>query len=382
MTFPLIPVEADFALWGILIGCVAFGFWAERKTRWGRRVTGILVTMMAAMILANLKIIPTDAPTYHTIWDMLLPIALPLLLFRADLRKALKEAGPTLLAFGFGVIGILTGTFVAVYLVPLGDLTAPMAGMFSATYIGGGANFAAVAATIDFQEGGPYIAAIGADNIATNLVTLFLIALPGITFISKYFANKHAVGGDANAIHMDDAIYRIKNLDLVGLAMALTSAFLMAALGYLTANLIGNPSLAILFTTAYALVLANLAPGLIRKFSGDFEAGIFLVFIFLAALAASADVWVLFEIGPVLFLFASVLLIVHLIIILGLGKLAKLDISEIIIGSTACVGGVTSATAIASAKGWPALMTPGIIVGTIGNSFGTFIGVWVWSLFI
>ena len=293
----------------------------------------------------------------------------------------MKEAGPTLLAFGFGVVGILAGTLVAVYLVPLGELTAPMAGMFSATYIGGGANFAAVAVAVEFNQGGPYIAAIGADNIATNLVTLFLIALPGITFISKYFGNKHAKDGDPSAIHMDDGIYRIKSLDLVGLAMALTAAFLMAALGFLSADLIGKPSLGILFTTAYALLLANLAPGLIKKFSGDFEAGIFLVFIFLAALAASADVWVLFEIGPVLFLFAGVLLIVHLVIILGLGKLAKLDISEIIIGSTACVGGVTSATAIASAKGWPSLVTPGIIVGTIGNSFGTFIGVWVWTLF-
>jgi uncharacterized membrane protein len=381
MTFPLIPADADFALLGILLGCVGFGFWAERKTRWGRRATGILITMTAAMILANLKIIPTDAPTYHVIWDMLLPVALPLLLFRADLSKAVEEAGPTLLAFGFGVIGILAGTLVAVYLVPLGDLTSPMAGMFSATYIGGGANFAAVAATIDFQQGGPYIAAIAADNIATNLVTLFLIALPGITMVSKYFENKHAAGGDARVIHMDDSIYRIENVDLVGLAMGLTAAFVLAALGMVSADLIGKPSFAILFTTAYALALANLAPAFVGRFSGDFEAGIFLIFIFLAALAASADVWVLFDIGPRLFLFAGVILTVHLTLILGLGKWAKLDISEIIIGSTACVGGVTSATAIASAKGWPNLMTPGIIVGTIGNSFGTFIGVWVWSLF-
>ncbi len=93
---------------------------------------------------------------------------------------------------------------------------------------------------------------------------------------------------------MDDAIYRIKNLDLVGFAMALVKGLLMAA---------------------------------------------------------SADVWVLFELGPVLFLFASVLMVVHLIVILGLGRLAGLDISEFIIGSTACVGRVISVTAIASAKG-------------------------------
>ena len=51
-----------------------------------------------------------------------------------------------------------------------------------------------------------------------------------------------------------------------------------------------------------------------------------------------------------------------------------------VIGSTACVGGVTSAAAIASAKGWRDLIVPGILAGTIGNAFGTRLGVWVWTI--
>jgi uncharacterized membrane protein len=58
----------------------------------------------------------------------------------------------------------------------------------------------------------------------------------------------------------------------------------------------------------------------------------------------------------------------------------KLDIRSIVIGSTACVGGVTTASAIASAKGWRDLIIPGIMAGTLGNALGSFLGVWIWSL--
>ncbi|MDH5434869.1 MAG: DUF819 family protein, partial [Gammaproteobacteria bacterium] len=40
----------------------------------------------------------------------------------------------------------------------------------------------------------------------------------------------------------------------------------------------------------------------------------------------------------------------------------------------------TTASAVASAKGWNHLIAPGILIGTLGNAIGTFLGVWVWSL--
>lgn len=100
-----------WALWAVLLGAAAFGLWAERM-RWGARISGAVVSMLATFSLSNLGLIPSAAPTYDLVWSYLVPLAIPLLLFQADLRRIITEAGPTLLAFIIGALGTLVGTRV------------------------------------------------------------------------------------------------------------------------------------------------------------------------------------------------------------------------------------------------------------------------------
>jgi uncharacterized membrane protein len=59
------------------MGLAGFGFWAEQNTRIGRLMTGIIVAMAATMLLANLKVIPFQAPVYDTIFSRILPLSIP-----------------------------------------------------------------------------------------------------------------------------------------------------------------------------------------------------------------------------------------------------------------------------------------------------------------
>jgi uncharacterized membrane protein len=43
--------------------------------------------------------------------------------------------------------------------------------------------------------------------------------------------------------------------------------------------------------------------------------------------------------------------------------------------SAVCIGGPSSAAAIASAKGWRSLLIPGVLCGSLGYAIGSFIGV-------
>jgi uncharacterized membrane protein len=374
MTLPIIGPDQDFALWAILIALAGFGFWCERYP-WGRKYSGVMLLMTVAIIMANLKIIPTAAPVYDVVWDYLVPIAIPLLLFQADLKRIIRESGPTLIAFVIGSAAVVAGVFIGVSILDLGPNEAELAGIFTGTYIGGSLNFAAVAEASGMQDGSMLAAAIAADNVATNLHFLLIILLPGVAWMARNYPTHHMDNAEQQPIGHTDAVHRIADLDIAGLLAALALAFLLAAAGAFLADIAGASQFAILVTTALTLVIATLAPLQIAKLSGYREAGNVLMFIFLASVGATADIWQLIDIGPVLFVFASIIIVVHLLVIFGLGKLLKLDLAEIAMASAVCIGGPSSAAAIASAKGWRDLLIPGVLAGSFGYAIGSFIGI-------
>jgi uncharacterized membrane protein len=370
---PLIGPDQDFALWAILIGLAGFGFWCERFA-WGRKYSGVMLLITAAIVLANLRIIPTVAPVYDVVWDYLVPIAIPLLLFHANLKRIFTESGPTLIAFVIGSASVVVGVAVGVALFDLGPNEAELAGIFTGTYIGGGLNFAAVAEATGMQNDDMLTAAVAADQVITNLHFLVIILLPGITWMAKRYPTHHM----DNAVAFDEKtqdVHRIKDLSLAGLMGALALAFALAAIGKYIADLAGMSDYSILVITVLALLVASAFPQHVRRLSGHQEAGNVLMYIFLGSIAAGADIWKLVELAPVLFLFATVIIVVHLVILFSVGRLLKLDLAELAMASAVCIGGPSSAPALASAKGWRDLLIPGLLLGSLGYAVGSFIGV-------
>lgn len=374
MTFPLIGPEQDFALWSILIALAGFGFWCERYS-WGRKYSGVMLLIAAAIILSNLRIIPTSAPAYDAVWTYLVPVAIPLLLFEADLKRIIRESGPTLIAFVIGSVAVVAGAIIGVSFLDLGPNEAELAGIFTGTYIGGSLNFAAVAEASGMQDGSMLAAAIAADNVVTNLHFLVIIFIPGIAWMAARYPTHHMDSAEQLTAESRARLHRIADLNIAGLLAALALAFMLAAIGKTLAEFAGKPQFAILVTTALTLLFATLLPRQVQKLSGHGEAGNVMMFIFLASIGATADIWQLIAIGPVLFIFASIIVIVHLVTLFGLGRILKLDLAELAMASAVCIGGPSSAAALASAKGWRDLLIPGVLAGSFGYAVGSFIGV-------
>jgi len=370
----LIGPDQAFALWAVLLGLAAFGFWCERYA-WGRRYSGVMMLIAAAIVLSNLRIIPTASPVYDATWTYLVPIAIPLLLFGADLRRILQESGPTLMAFVIGSAAVVAGTLVGTALLSLGPQEPELAGVFSATYIGGSLNFAAVAEATGFRNSSLLAASVAADNVATNLHFLLIIALPGIAWFARSYPTKHMAVAAAEDPAAGTGVHHIGDLSVAGLLAGLALAFALAALGHWLAAAVGTPQFAILVITLLALLVGTLLPRQVARLSGHAEAGNVLMYMFLASVGASADVWVLIETAPILFVFAFIIIAVHLVILFVVGRLLKLDLAELVMASAVCIGGPSSAAAIASAKGWRALLIPGVLCGSLGYAIGSFIGV-------
>ncbi len=368
----LITSNDHWLLWAVLFIIAAFSLWAE-KSKIGSKLSAVVIAIIIAFILSNISVIPTQAPAYDLVWNYLVPLAIPLLLFKANLRKIIKEAGPTLIAFLFGAVGTIIGTLISFKIFNLGPEGWKLAGIFCSTYIGGSMNYVATAAALHLHAGDLLTAGVAADNLVMATYFVILFAIPNSAFFKKLYPTEH--DDKANSTDESIKINEQEKPDLFNMAKALAVGFSICAAGFLLEGFINIQGSGILIITAIVVLLATVFPKQIGTIEGADQIGALLMQVFFVVIGASANIYVVLKVGPILFFFAAVILLIHLIFILTASKLFKLDLAEIVIASNANMGGPTTAAAMAIAKNWKDLVIPAVLCGTLGYAIATFIGV-------
>ena len=169
-------------------------------------------------------------------------------------------------------------------------------------------------------------------------------------------------------------------LHLSHIAGALALSFAICAVAYTLAGWLGISNYAILFVTVLALVVANLFPRALNRLRGDFALGMIIMYLFFAAVGCGTNALAFIDTALDLFFFSVLILVVHLLVVLAAAKLLRIDLAEAIVAAGAALVGPAPTAAIAAARGWKTLVTPGIMCGILGYAIGTFIGVAVAKL--
>ena len=373
----MISADNNLALMAVLFVIAGGAFLAER-TRIGSQLTGAVIAILAAIFVANVGIIPHAAPAYDFVFTYFVPVLIPLFLFKADLRHMLFETTRMTMAFLVAALGTVAGVIVAISLLDLGGLApaaqiepaareAAIAGLFTSTYIGGSVNYAALGEITGLVGDASFFsAATAVDNLFSALFLGVLALLPGWRWLMRRFPSHDH--GETSTAEREDPV------TAASLTLSLAVAISVVAIGDGITSLTGIPSLRYAVITILAVSLATAFPKAMQRLRGGFEIGVGLAFVFFAAIAAGADVVAMVRIAPLLVVLVVILLVVHLSVLLGLGTLFRFTIPELVTASNAAILGATTAPALAAAKGWHDLVTPGVLVGVLGYALGTLIG--------
>lgn len=399
----LIKADDYVTLWGIIVVWASASIYLEQRYSWAAKISGAIVALIGAIILSNTGIIPTASPVYDAVWTFIIPLAIPLLLFHVKIKRIWQESGRLLIIFLISSIGTVAGVIISFFLlkdhIPVLD---KLGAMLSASYIGGGVNFAAMAAK--FETPGEMVsAAVVADNLMMAIYFVVLMMVPAIGFFRRRFKTPHVDQVESGSIGEEgktlaESFWKRKNISLKDIALSVGTAFLLVIVSFKVAEFLDSaiPSgddvsffinlvnglfgdKYLMLTTLTFLALA-MFPRYFGSINGSQEIGTFLIYLFFVVIGIPASIPLIIENAPLLLVFVFIIVAVNLTVSLTAGKLLKYDLEEILLASNANVGGPTTAAAMAIAKGWKDLIGPILVVGTlgyiIGNYVGTALGLW------
>jgi len=371
----LISPDWHFAVWASLLAVASFGLWAETN-RLGRTLSGVVIAMGGAMILSNIGIMPKAAPAYDVVWTYMVPMAIPMLLFKADLRRIIPETKGMLAAFLLGAVGTFCGALIGFGLLPLGEGGAAITGAMAASYIGGSMNYAAVGEVLEI-ESSLFLAGAAADNVIGVLYMAGLALMPALGFLRRWLPSPIIEAAERDVeLEIEHKVETV-NLNLLHISLSLLLSLTICAVSYMLAGWLDITRFSILFITGITVAVANLFPKAMEVLEGDFEVGILMMYLFFVTVGASADIAAMVDSAMIIVLLVTIIVVVHMVVVFVGSRFFKLDLAEVIIASNACSAGPTTAAALAASKGWRSLVTPAVMCGVFGYVIANFVGVFL-----
>lgn len=404
MNNTLMSPDNTWLLWSVCVLCASAAIVLEQKFRWAAKITGTLLALFIAMALSNLKVIPMECEVWDTIWNCLAPLCIPMLLIKCNLKCLGRDVGRVLTVFLIGALGTAFGTIMGYFMLrnsmpELGKL----AGVFTGTYIGGGSNFTDICKTLGITTDLASAATV-ADNGMMALYFVVLTWIPSVSIFKSHFRHPliDDVEADSEAAERDDsglvyipAYSSGGPISLKDIALTISISIVIAGISYYLSSFCSEiiPATNI-FTMILGMILGNiyvwicgisiasasLGSGFFGRINGTNEIGTFIIYLVFFTIGAKVSFPLLFSGSAILLLYALIAVLVNMVFCFAFGRLLGCSLEEIIIASNANIGGPTTAAAMAVTKGWNRMIGPGVIVGVLGYTVGTYLGLVVGSL--
>lgn len=314
----------------------------------------------------------------ETINNLMIPIALPLLLFSLNVRTWFRMAGKTLISLVIAVFSVIV-VVVASYYVLRNTIPEAnkIAGMLVGLYSGGTPNLASLKLILNV-DADTYIMTHTYDTVVSLFYLLFIIS-----FGKKLF-RRYLLSYPKSSLEL---VYRDISFSENGFSGMLKSSRLKSmSIALLLSILIFiiSVALSLLFSKEYQMlivmlsittlsIIASVVP-FVNKLEKTFELGMFFIVIFSLVVASMADVNKLLNISGSLFLFISLAIFGTTFLHAMLSRFFKVDADTFMITSTSLICSPPFVPMVADSLKNREVIVSGLTVGIIGYAIGNYLG--------
>jgi uncharacterized membrane protein len=336
------------------------------KLRW---LSPIVLCYAVGILLAQMPFMHILKSTAKSASEGSVLLALPLLLFSADLKGWLKSAPKAVLSFVVALFASCTSAVIAFYsLGSTHERAADIAGMLVGIFTGGTPNMSAIGIALEVPNE-LFVLVHSAEVALGALYLLFLLTLAH-PILSKVTPATEREGpiDDEGAPELPGPTPRTVGLSL-GLSIlcvGLSVGGVLLVFGKLAVAAV------ILMVTTSGIAMSFVQR--VRRLPGTYETGEYLLLIFSVAVGTMAG-W-----EEIVASFSSVFTIVALVlgaailIHYTLCIILRVDTDTAIITSTAAVFGPAFVGPVASALGNRGVVVSGVMTGIVGYSVGNYLG--------
>lgn len=351
-----------------------------RRIRFFNRVGSIVLAYLSGLLIGNIGIMPDGIyGTQDMIVSIVIPLAIPLLLFNSNFRLWMKTSGKTVLSLILGVISVIIPIVCGYFLFgPNIEEAHKISGMLVGVYTGGTPNLASISTALGVKPE-TYLITHTYD-LVIGIVFLLIV----MTFGQKLF--RHILPAyQPTGIYeitteqlLEDGYslkaFRKKNLKSTLISFVISVIIFAVAFG-ISRFFPKDSLMLIIILTITTLAIAASFIHRVRTLNVSFDLGMYLIMIFSIVVASMADISRLNLTNIPLFSYIALAVIGSLLIHVLLSAIFKIDVDNVLIVSTALTCSPPFVPLVAGALKNREVIIVGIMTGIVGYAIGNYLGI-------
>lgn len=337
----------------------------------------IVLIYLGLMVLCTIGLwdLEATATAYSSLKNPLLYAMLFIMLLRCDLRKIIRLGPKMLIGFFAATISIGLGFFIAYAIMhnALGEGAWSVLGALCGSWMGGAGNMLAIQAALNVSEEAMAYALV-MDSICATLYVMFLLWSIGFSKVfNKWTKADTRIIDEVGQSLEKEAKANTKPITWQNIILILGSGLLVSTVAQEIGVILNSVAPFFDKATWTVLVVTLVGVGLAMtpfgKIKGTEEISNVLLYAVIALIASRADMGSIGN-APVWLLTGFMILGIHVLIMLVLAKVLRMDVFTCAVASLANVGGTATAPVLAGTYS-SALVPVGIVMALLGYVIGT-----------